>query len=118
MDAYHLAEPVRERLRICRRGVFSDCDVQLSIRCKMDRAAIVIRRRREIVEFENNHFAVWNYDVAIRSEAADAIVSRCARDGVVEIKEIVICEVWIESDSEQPAFTIRIDIQRHEGCGE
>jgi len=53
----------------------------------MDRAAVVIRRRREIVELENHHLAVCNSDVAVCSEATDAIVSRRARDGVVEIEK-------------------------------
>jgi hypothetical protein len=66
----------------------------------MDCAAVVIRRRRQIVELENDHFAVWNYNVAVCSKAADAVVSRRGRDGVVEIKEIVTREVWIESDAE------------------
>ena len=73
-----LPRQVAECLRICAVGILAHGDVQLAIRSKMDCAAIVIRGARQIVELENDHFAAGHGHVAIRGEAADAIVPRRA----------------------------------------
>ena len=51
-------------------------DVELAVRSKVDRAAVVIGRAAQIIELENNRLAARNGDVAIRGETADAIVGR------------------------------------------
>ena len=53
VDAQDLAVPRAMRLRVGPVGVVADGDVELAVRAEVDRAAVVVRGRRERVEVED-----------------------------------------------------------------
>jgi len=79
----------------------------------MDRAAVVIGGgKAEIFEIKNLHFAPSHSDVAIGGEVAYAIVRRTSahsRNRVIDINEMIVREIWIESHPEQTSLSTRID---------
>ena len=78
VDAQDLAEAVVERLRVRAVRVVADGDVELAVGAEVDRAAVVVRRAREVLELEDHDLAARHRDVAVRGEAADAVVDRRA----------------------------------------
>ena len=79
VDAQNLAEPVSQRLRVGGVRVLSYGDVELAVRPKMDRAAIVIGSGTQIIQVENSRLASGFRDIGIRNargKTADAIVGR------------------------------------------
>ena len=85
----------------------------------MDRAAVVVGRAAEIVEFENYDFTAGVRHVWVGhagGETTDAIVNLGCGRGVVNVDEIVRGEVRIEGDAQQAALAIGINRQRHKGC--
>ena len=107
VDAQHLAERRRQRLRVAAVRVVADGDVELAVVAEMDGAAVVIRGRAQRREIQQLHFAARGGDVGIRrarGEAAHAVVDRCGRGRVVHVHEVVGREVRIERDAEQTAL--------------
>ena len=82
----------------------------------MERAAIVIGGRAEVVEFQDNGFAARCGGVARRGVTADPVVSRRTRNGVIDVNVVVRGEVRIECNPKQAAFTGRIDRDAQEWC--
>jgi len=80
----------------------------------MDRAAIVVGGRAEIVEFQDNGLAARCSGFARRGKPTDPVVDRRRRNSVIEVDVVVGGEVRIERDPKQAAFTGGIDREAHE----
>ncbi len=116
VDPQHLAQQVVQRLRIGGHGVLADGDVQLAIRAEVQRPAVVVRGG-EVVEVQELHLAPRNDDIAVGREAADAVVDRRRAGRVVDIHELIGCEVGIEGQTQQAALAGGVHAQREEGSG-
>ena len=87
VEAEHLAEQVRQRLRVGAVGVLADRRVELPVGAEGERAAVVVRGAAEVVEIEDHDLAAGLGDVAVRGEAADAIVNSRRGRRVIDIHE-------------------------------
>ena len=79
VDAQHLAEPVRQRLRIQWVIILADGNVEVAVRSKVDRAAVMNGGATQIIQVNNNHFTPCFRDVGVgdaRGKTADAIMGR------------------------------------------
>ena len=79
----------------------------------MQRAGVVVGGSTQVVQFEDNDFAAGNRDVPVGRKAADAIVDGSGRRRVVNVNELIGCEVGVKSDSQQTTLAGRIDRDRH-----
>src|SRR6266480_5292590 len=80
----------------------------------MDRAAIVVGGRAEIVEFQDNGLAARCRGIARRGKPADPVVGRWRRNRIIKVDVVVRGEVRIERDPEKAAFAGGIDSEGHE----
>jgi hypothetical protein len=99
--------PVTQRLSVRRDGVLSHRNVELAVRSKVNRAAVVISGT-QIIQVNNHHLAPGFRDVGVshtRGETADAIVDRCCRNRVINIDKPVGGKIWIECDSQKSTLT-------------
>lgn len=60
------------------------------------------------------YFTAGDNHVAVGCEAANTVMSRRCRGGVVNVNEIIGGEIWIECHTKQSAFEEGINSQRHE----
>ena len=114
INAENLSEQIRERLRVSAIRILAYRDVQLSIRTKVNRSTIMVRRTTEVVQIEENRLAAVNNDVAIRSEPGDTSVNTRCRSGIVDIHKMISRKVRVERDSQQTALANRAHSKRQE----
>ena len=105
VDAEDLAETVVECLRVRPVRVLADGDEELAVGAEVERAAVVVRGAREVLELEDHDLAAGSGHVAHRGEPADAVVNRGRRGRVVDVHEVVDGEVRVERNAEQAALT-------------
>ena len=74
----------------------------------------MIRRAAEIVEFEDHNLAAGLGDVAVRGEAADAIVNSRRGRSVIGIHKVIHRERRVEGHAEEAALARRVDGYRQE----
>lgn len=99
--------PVTQRLSVRGDRVLSHRNVELAIRSKVNRAAVMISGT-QIIQLNNHRLAPGFRDVGVREaggEAADAIVDRCCWNCVVNVNESVGGKIWIECDSQKSTLT-------------
>ena len=114
VDPQKLAQQIRQSLRVGWAGVLADRDVELSVEAEVQRAAVVIGRRRQIIQIQEREAAPRDRHVAVGRVAPDAIVGRRSRHGVVDVDILVGHEVGIERDAEEPSLSDVVDRQRKE----
>ena len=103
-----LSEQVRQNLRVPRVRVVPDCDVKLSVRSEVQRAPVVVARSGKIVQVQEDHLAARHRHVAVGREAAQPVVNRRGGCRVIDVNVLVLREVGVEGDSEQPPLSARI----------
>src|SRR5687768_14781180 len=108
VDPQHLAEAVGERLRVRGDGVLADGDVELPVFAEVNRAAVVVRRG-EGLEIHQYDLAAGQGDVAVRGEAADAVVDGARGGRVVDVDVLIAEKVGIEGDAEEAALAGGVD---------
>ena len=114
VDPQQLAQQIRQSLRVGWAGVLADRDVELPVEAEVQRAAVVIGRRRQIIQIQEREAAPRDRHVAVGRVAPDAIVGRRSRHGVVDVDILVGHEVGIERDAEEPSLSGGVDRQRKE----
>ncbi len=91
-------------MRIRSVRVLSYPNVELAVRAKVDRAAVVIGRASQIFKLENNGFTPSSGHVAVGGETANAIMG--SRDSVIDIDKLVGGKIWIESHSQESPLAV------------
>ena len=109
VDAQHLAEQVAQGLCVTAVGVVADGDVELAVGPEVDGAAVMVRGRAEVVQFQDDRLASRHRHVAIRGESADAVVDRRRGRGVIDVHILIAGEVRIEGHAQQAALTGGVD---------
>src|SRR5437660_4039844 len=84
----------------------------------MDRASVVVGGATQVIQIHQHDLAPSRGYVAVRRESADAVMNWRGADRVVNINELIRAEVWIERDTEQPAFARRRHRERHKWRGQ
>src|SRR5205085_2519560 len=105
VDAQEFSQEVRQYLRVCAVAVVSNAGIKLAIGPKVKSAAVVLVGIAEVVQVQQHQFAARHGNVAVRGEAADAVVSWCVSDSIIKVNEVVCLESRVEGDSEQASLT-------------
>ena len=92
-----------QALRVRRVGVFSNADIQFTIRSEINGAAIVIGGGTERVEVQDHHFTSRQYRIRAVGKAADAVV-RGAAQRVIQINKLIGGKRGVERDAQQSAL--------------
>jgi len=106
IDTQHFAETIVQSLRVGGIRVLAHADVELAIGPEVDRAAIVVAGAAQVIQIGQHKFTAGQSDVAVRGEAADAVVGRVTGNCVIDVDEMIRREVWIESYAEQAALAV------------
>jgi hypothetical protein len=94
--------------------VFADRNIELAVGAEVDGAAVVVGRAGEVLEIDHHVLAAGHRHVAVRREAADAVVNRRRRGRVVDVHELIRLKGRVEGDAEQAALAVGVDRDRRE----
>ncbi len=107
----------RQRLRVLRIAGVPNPHIQIAIRSKMDRPAVVDERAAQVVQVNQDFFAVRSSHIPVRRETTDAIVRGIAGDRVIHIHIRRRWKIGVERNSNQSAFGSTVHRERRKRGG-
>ena len=86
-----------------RRWCSSHADIELAVRSEVDGPPLWLVAELRRIQVEQDNLTPGLGDVAVGHEPADAVASRRAGHGVIDINIMIDLEIWVECHAQQAA---------------